>query len=167
MLFQSVEGSNLSSQNSSRPSYGSGIKNSCDRQLLANAVRNITVGLLIAVLKVILVLGDAEDPNKGSSGSAGAKIYNVDDEDDDDDYALMFKGKKDNCMDKAKLSDFAKHTLKQICNQEWVHNRCLQVSLFIFRRAKDTNAVFVQLEHKHNEKGRRAGQILKSCLHRK
>ena len=34
-------------------------------------------------------------------------------------------------MEKAKLSDIAKHTLKQICSQEWVHNRCLQVS-FIF-----------------------------------
>ena len=34
-------------------------------------------------------------------------------------------------MEKAKLSDIAKHTLKQICSQEWVHNRCLQVSLFL------------------------------------
>ena len=96
--------------------------------LLANAVRNITVGLLIAVLKVILVLGDAD------AGSKGGKIFNVDDDDDDDDdFAMIMKtGSKrsSNSMQKAKLSDFAKHTLKQICNQEWVHNRCLQV---IFR----------------------------------
>lgn len=118
MLFQSIEGS------SAKPSFGSGIKHSCDRQLLANAVRNITVGLLIAVLKVILVLGDAEDPSKGP----GVKIFNVDDDDDDDDgFSLMYKSSSKNSMHKAKLSDFAKHTLKQICNQEWVHNRCLQV----------------------------------------
>ena len=62
VLFQSVENS---IPNPSRPSFGSGIKHSCDRQLLASSIRNITVGLIIAVLKVILVLGDAEDPTKG------------------------------------------------------------------------------------------------------
>ena len=122
MLFQSVEGS---VPNPSRPNYGSGIKYSCDRQLLANSIRNITVGLIIAVLKVILVLGDAEDPTKGAP-----KIFNVDDdEDDDDDFGLMLKGGSKSSMEKAKLSDFAKHTLKQICSQEWVHNRCLQVRI--------------------------------------
>lgn len=100
---------------------------------MAYAHRNTTVGAIIAVLKAILVLGDAEDPNKGAS-----KIFNVDDDDDDDDddFGLVLKGSsgsKGGKGDNAKLSDFAKHTLRQICNQEWVHNRCLQV---MFKRPK-------------------------------
>lgn len=99
--------------------------------MLAYAHRNITVGAIIAVLKVILVLGDAEDPNKGAS-----KIFHVDDDDDDieDDFGLGLKSssasKGGSSIENAKLSDFAKHTLKQICSQEWVHNRCLQVINF-------------------------------------
>ena len=35
-------------------------------------------------------------------------------------------------MDDAdELSDFAKHILKQICSQKWVHNRCLQVRIVL------------------------------------
>ena len=90
---------------------------------MAYAHRNTTVGAIIAVLKAILVLGDAEDPNKGAS-----KIFNVDDDDDDDDdFGLVMKGSSKGSGAIDKLSDFAKHTLRQICNQEWVHNRCLQV----------------------------------------
>ena len=80
---------------------------SCDRQFLAYAHRYITVPPLIAALKVMLLLGDSED---SLQKNITQKRYNVDDDDDLD-----------------KLSDFAKHTLKQICSQEWVHNRCLQV----------------------------------------
>jgi hypothetical protein len=49
MLFQSVEGSVA---NPARTSYASGIKHSCDRQLLASSIRNVTIGLIIGVLKV-------------------------------------------------------------------------------------------------------------------
>ena len=94
---------------------------SCDRQFLAFAHRNITVPPLIAALKVMLLLGDAEDSTRGMT-----KIFNVDD-DDDDDFGLSMKSSSKGRQSNEKLSDFAKHTLKQICSQEWVHNRCLQV----------------------------------------
>ena len=32
-------------------------------------------------------------------------------------------------FESSSLSEFAKHTLRQICSQEWVHYRCLQVKL--------------------------------------
>ena len=73
---------------------------SCDRQFLAFAQRYITIPALIAALKVMLVLGDPPSKEEGS------RIYNVDEDE---------------------LSDFAKHILKKICSQKWVHNRCLQV----------------------------------------
>ena len=90
---------------------------SCDRQLLASHIRKISsAGLIIAVLKVILVVGD-------EGARSHQRIYNIDDDDDDDyDFGRMNKTKQN-----GKLSDFANHTLKQICSQEWVHNRCLQV----------------------------------------
>ena len=84
-----------------RPStHASGIKYSCDRHLLSSAHRNITVGAIIAVLKAILVLGDADS----SSGKSNL---------DDDDFGLGINvpgGRIEN----ASLSDFAKHTLKQV-----------------------------------------------------
>ncbi len=90
---------------------------------MSYAHRNITVAPTIAVLKAILVIGDTEDPNKDSS----SKMFGDDDDDDiEDDFGLGLKSKNRN-SDNTKLSDFAKHTLKQICSQEWVHNRCLQV----------------------------------------
>ena len=119
MLFQSVENSSPT-----RSGYGSGIKLSCDRQLLASHVRNIPVGLIIAVLKVILVVGD-----EGAKNPAPAKIFNIDDDEDDEyDFGRMMNPRGPNSKnEKDELCDFAKHTLKQICSQEWVHNRCLQV----------------------------------------
>ena len=64
----------------------------------------------------MLLLGDSED---SLQKNITQKRYNVDDDDDLD-----------------KLSDFAKHTLKQICSQEWVHNRCLQVIFKSFKWEK-------------------------------
>ena len=63
-------------------------------------------------------MGDAEDPTQGDP-----RIFNVDSDDDLD----MLRGSSG-----SRLSDIAKHTLKQICSQEWVHNRCLQVSNTLF-----------------------------------
>ncbi|XP_046392614.1 mediator of RNA polymerase II transcription subunit 12-like protein isoform X2 [Ischnura elegans] len=62
---------------------GYGIKLSCDRHLLAAALKNIRVGAVLAVLKAILVLGDATardnrsrkgDQGKGSVGSSGGNV---------------------------------------------------------------------------------------------
>ena len=75
-------------------------------------------------MKVILVVGD-----EGAKNPAPAKIYNIDDDEDDEyDFGRMMNPRGPSSKnEKDELCDFAKHTLKQICSQEWVHNRCLQV----------------------------------------
>ncbi len=45
-------------------------------------------------------------------------------QDDDFGLGLSMGGSH---LENSSLSDFAKHTLRQICCQEWVHDRCLQV----------------------------------------
>ena len=95
-------------------------------------------------------MGDAEDPTKGDP-----KIFNVDS--DDEDLGL-FRGsgsKSGRSMEKAKLSDVAKHTLKQICSQEWVHNRCLQVSytFFLFCFNRERKSRFQELLYSHHQSG--------------
>jgi mediator of RNA polymerase II transcription subunit 12 len=85
-----------------RPStHASGIKYSCDRHLLSSAHRNITVGAIIAVLKAILVL------DYGNSGKSSSNL-------DDDDFGLGINLPAGARIENASLSDFAKHTLKQV-----------------------------------------------------
>ena len=131
---------------------------------MAYAHRNITVPPLIAALKVMLLLGDAEDSTRGMT-----KIFNVDDE-DDDDFGLSMKSSSKGRQSNEKLSDFAKHTLKQICSQEWVHNRCLQVRYYklnilamikfmyfekihAYFEAIDTNVEFAHIQSTQTGKG--------------
>jgi mediator of RNA polymerase II transcription subunit 12 len=112
--------------------HPSGIRHSCDRHLLSAAHRNITVGAIIAVLKAILVLGDT-----GVPAPTGPNLLD-DDDDEDDDFGLgsvvggasIRKGRGRGGGGRganASVSDLARHTLRQICQQEWVHDRCLQV----------------------------------------
>ena len=89
----------------------------------------------------MLLLGDAEDSTRGMT-----KIFNVDD-DDDDDFGLSMKSSSKGRQSNEKLSDFAKHTLKQICSQEWVHNRCLQVRQITHTISNDH--VFMYFEKNH------------------
>ena len=102
-----------------RPSaHSSGIKYSCDRQLLSSAHRNITVGAIIAILKAILVLGDATDfENLDSFGNRNPS-KNKDLSKNEDEYFNMTP--TDLSMETASLSDFAKHALRHICRQQWV-----------------------------------------------
>jgi mediator of RNA polymerase II transcription subunit 12 len=141
-LFKSVDSIHSSSQlyyslGSPKPmpgpsSHTSGIKSSCDRHLLSSAHKNITVGAIIAVLKAILVLGDAENKSSihsllgdGGGSKSGGKGGNFD-EDDDFGLGLSLNSGRGG-IENSSLSEFAKHTLRQICCQEWVHDRCLQV----------------------------------------
>ena len=115
-------------------SHTSGIRSSCDRHLLSSAHRNIAVPAIIAVLKAILVLGDEENKTAASSSSLhsllgeGKSKGNFDDDDDDDeDFSFASLNSGRGGIESSSLSEFAKHTLRQICSQEWVHYRCLQV----------------------------------------
>ncbi|XP_032453194.1 mediator of RNA polymerase II transcription subunit 12 isoform X4 [Nasonia vitripennis] len=131
------------------------IKLSCDRHLLAAAHNNICVGPLIAVLKAILVVGDAtagkQPPKKpdtqmphakggpgsvGGSGPGELSISHILGTSDilggSDDLGLdlgMSSSSSSVGMTTENvkgLSDFAQHVLRQICSQEWVLERCLQ-----------------------------------------
>jgi len=93
------------------PSNPLGIKLSCDRHLLAATHANISsgilVGAIIAVLKALLVLGH--------SASKGPRDVST--------IALLTEEE----LSKLLLGDLATWTLNQICGQEWVRDRCLQV----------------------------------------
>ncbi|TRY73773.1 hypothetical protein TCAL_00950 [Tigriopus californicus] len=126
-LFESVDiyqptihfnsNQSTSSCHSKQAAHPSGIYSSCDRHLLSSAHRNMTVGAIIAVLKGILVLGDAEE-DKSSDNN---KKYG------DGDYrSLGLSGMRGSRMENASLSQFARYTLKQISQQDWVHDRCRQ-----------------------------------------
>lgn len=130
-LFKSVDAiqpmfySMGSPQPMPRPStHASGIKYSCDRHLLSSAHRSITVGAIIAMLKMlkVLVLGDSESSDKSKSvqNLLGTNM-------DEDDFGLGMSTLSGGRIENSSLSEFAKHTMKQICSQEWVQDRCLQV----------------------------------------
>eukprot|EP00095_Tigriopus_kingsejongensis_P004973 maker-scaffold96_size378025-snap-gene-2.33 protein:Tk04973 transcript:maker-scaffold96_size378025-snap-gene-2.33-mRNA-1 annotation:"mediator of rna polymerase ii transcription subunit 12" len=121
-LFESVDiyqpTIHFASQSShSKPAaHPSGIYSSCDRHLLSSAHRNITVGAIIAVLKAILVLGDAEEDKDGDKYPEG-EYGNL------GSMSGMRGGQR---LDKASLPAFARYTLRQISQQDWVHDRCRQ-----------------------------------------
>ncbi|XP_065336450.1 mediator of RNA polymerase II transcription subunit 12 isoform X5 [Cloeon dipterum] len=117
------------------------IRLSCDRHLLAAAHNNINIGALLAVLKGILVMGDATArDSKGKKDSVGpvSKSVSVGSSGElsishilgtsdllgaNDDPLLDVSGQR---LEKAGLSEYAQHVLQQICSQEWVLVRCLQ-----------------------------------------
>ncbi|XP_059479681.1 mediator of RNA polymerase II transcription subunit 12 isoform X2 [Neocloeon triangulifer] len=117
------------------------IRLSCDRHLLAAAHNNINIGALLAVLKGILVMGDATARDcKGKKDSVGpvsksisvcgsgelsiSHILGTSDLLSANDDPLLDVGAQR--LEKAGLSEYAQHVLQQICSQEWVLVRCLQ-----------------------------------------
>lgn len=127
------------------------IKLSCDRHLLAAAHKNIGVAPVLAVLKGILVVGDATAQKAQSSifgserrsglntpvhpGStpkhAGDLSHILGTSDlsvlgNTDESMLDLTQNNTNQETTTSLSDFAQHVLRQICSQEWVLERCLQ-----------------------------------------
>uniref|UniRef100_A0A7M4EH02 Mediator complex subunit 12L n=1 Tax=Crocodylus porosus TaxID=8502 RepID=A0A7M4EH02_CROPO len=109
-----------------------GIRSSCDRHLLTAAHNSIEVGAVFAVLKAILMLGDAEI---GSSSINSLKNEDfsmrglLDDLDDDEiwgaSHTLTSCGKAIS-VETASLSEYARYVLRTICQQEWVGEHCLK-----------------------------------------
>ncbi|XP_021252420.1 mediator of RNA polymerase II transcription subunit 12-like protein isoform X7 [Numida meleagris] len=109
-----------------------GIRSSCDRHLLAAAHNSIEVGAVFAVLKAILMLGDAEI---GSSSVTAVKNEELpvrglleelpEDEAWGSSHALKSCGKAVS-IETASLSEYARYVLRTICQQEWVGEHCLK-----------------------------------------
>ncbi|XP_046669089.1 mediator of RNA polymerase II transcription subunit 12 isoform X4 [Homalodisca vitripennis] len=118
------------------------IKLSCDRHLLAAAHNNIQVGPVLAVLKAILVVGDATAKrttgslSKKSDSQSGGVVGGVKSElsishilgtSDMGGELLMDLAASGGVDGTAhSLSDLAQLVLREICSQEWVLERCLQ-----------------------------------------
>ncbi|XP_010081309.1 PREDICTED: mediator of RNA polymerase II transcription subunit 12-like protein, partial [Pterocles gutturalis] len=109
-----------------------GIRSSCDRHLLAAAHNSIEVGAVFAVLKAILMLGDAEigSSNVGSVKSEDFHVRSLLDELNEDEvwassHALKSCGKAVS-IETASLSEYARYVLRTICQQEWVGEHCLK-----------------------------------------
>nr|XP_033813858.1 mediator of RNA polymerase II transcription subunit 12-like protein isoform X2 [Geotrypetes seraphini] len=109
-----------------------GIRSSCDRHLLAAAHNSIEVGAVFAVLKAILMLGDAEIGNS-SINSSYNDDFNIncilDDINEDDILGASKTVKavgKAVSIETASLSEYARYVLRTICQQEWVGEHCLK-----------------------------------------
>jgi len=104
--------------------HATGIKLSCDRHLLAathaNISSGINVGSIIAVLKALLCLtltSSGDLPMSHILGTGGERSSSI-----DDDFGLGTRGGSSGKT----LGELANLTLRQICSQEWVRDRCLQ-----------------------------------------
>ncbi|NXY84700.1 MD12L protein, partial [Alcedo cyanopectus] len=108
-----------------------GIRSSCDRHLLAAAHNSIEVGAVFAVLKAILMLGDAEiGSNVSSLKSEGFHGRGLLDEVPEDEVWGSSQSLK-SCgktvpVETASLSEYARYVLRTICQQEWVGEHCLK-----------------------------------------
>ncbi|KAF6385124.1 mediator complex subunit 12L [Rhinolophus ferrumequinum] len=109
-----------------------GIRSSCDRHLLAAAHNSIEVGAVFAVLKAIMMLGDAKIGNNNVSS-----LKNDDftmrtlrrDGNADDIWAASQNSKscgKSISIETANLREYARYVLRTICQQEWVGEHCLK-----------------------------------------
>ncbi|XP_054537145.1 mediator of RNA polymerase II transcription subunit 12-like protein isoform X11 [Pan troglodytes] len=109
-----------------------GIRSSCDRHLLAAAHNSIEVGAVFAVLKAIMMLGDAKIGNNSVSS-----LKNDDftmrglrcDGNADDIWTASQNPKscgKSISIETANLREYARYVLRTICQQEWVGEHCLK-----------------------------------------
>uniref|UniRef100_A0A803TYP2 Mediator complex subunit Med12 domain-containing protein n=1 Tax=Anolis carolinensis TaxID=28377 RepID=A0A803TYP2_ANOCA len=97
------------------------IRSSCDRRLLTAAHNSIEVGAVFAVLKAILMLGDAEI-GSNSIPSLKKSDYSMWDA---SSHSLKSCGKPVS-IETASLSEYARYVLRSICQQEWVGEHCLK-----------------------------------------
>ncbi|XP_066858427.1 mediator of RNA polymerase II transcription subunit 12-like protein isoform X17 [Anser cygnoides] len=109
-----------------------GIRSSCDRHLLAAAHNSIEVGAVFAVLKAILMLGDAEigsnsvNPMKSEDFTMRGLLEDLnEDEMWGSSHTLKSCGKAVS-IETASLSEYARYVLRTICQQEWVGEHCLK-----------------------------------------
>ncbi|XP_050821741.1 mediator of RNA polymerase II transcription subunit 12-like protein isoform X2 [Gopherus flavomarginatus] len=108
-----------------------GIRSSCDRHLLTAAHNSIEVGAVFAVLKAILMLGDAEIGNSGVNSLKNEDFTLrglLDDLNDDEIWGAShtLKCGKAISIETASLSEYARYVLRTICQQEWVGEHCLK-----------------------------------------
>uniref|UniRef100_F6T2D4 Mediator complex subunit 12L n=1 Tax=Monodelphis domestica TaxID=13616 RepID=F6T2D4_MONDO len=110
-----------------------GIRSSCDRHLLAAAHNSIEVGAVFAVLKAILMLGDAEIGSNSNANALKSEDFTMrgllDDMNDDDIWNASQSMKpcgKAVSIETASLSEYARYVLRTICQQEWVGEHCLK-----------------------------------------
>ncbi|XP_061493052.1 mediator of RNA polymerase II transcription subunit 12-like protein [Rhineura floridana] len=110
-----------------------GIRSSCDRRLLTAAHNSIEVGAVFAVLKAILMLGDAEIGSnsicslKKSDYSVRRLLGDLNDDEIWDAASHSFKScGKPFSIETASLSEYARYVLRSICQQEWVGEHCLK-----------------------------------------
>nr|KAF6478103.1 mediator complex subunit 12L [Molossus molossus] len=109
-----------------------GIRSSCDRHLLAAAHNSIEVGAVFAVLKAIMMLGDAKIGNNSVS-SLKSEDFAVRglrrDGNGDDLWTASQSAKpcgKGISIETANLREYARYVLRTICQQEWVGEHCLK-----------------------------------------
>uniref|UniRef100_A0A8C8YV13 Mediator complex subunit 12L n=1 Tax=Prolemur simus TaxID=1328070 RepID=A0A8C8YV13_PROSS len=109
-----------------------GIRSSCDRHLLAAAHNSIEVGAVFAVLKAIMMLGDAKI---GSNNVSSLKNDDFTmrglrrDGNADDIWTATQNSKacgKSISIETANLREYARYVLRTICQQEWVGEHCLK-----------------------------------------
>ncbi|MBZ3878408.1 Mediator of RNA polymerase II transcription subunit 12-like protein [Sciurus carolinensis] len=109
-----------------------GIRSSCDRHLLAAAHNSIEVGAVFAVLKAIMMLGDAKI---GSSSVSSLKnddftLRSLRREGTAEDVRSASHGAKPCAksisIETANLREYARYVLRTICQQEWVGEHCLK-----------------------------------------
>uniref|UniRef100_A0A8D9FIE5 Mediator of RNA polymerase II transcription subunit 12-like protein n=1 Tax=Cacopsylla melanoneura TaxID=428564 RepID=A0A8D9FIE5_9HEMI len=142
----------------SAPSSGhspSSIRLGCDRHLLTAAHNNIRVGPVLAVLKAIIVVGDAtanypppvkkspsslqntpSNPPKLPGELSISHILGTTDMSASNDLLLMdlvSGGSGSMETSTPGLSEFASLVLREICSQEWVLDRCLGTPEELFR----------------------------------
>ncbi|NWV85032.1 MD12L protein, partial [Dasyornis broadbenti] len=109
-----------------------GIRSSCDRHLLAAAHKGIEVGAVFAVLKAILMLGDAEIGSNSVSSLKSEEFHVrgfLDELNEEEiwgsSHTLESCGKAVS-IETASLSEYARYVLRMICQQEWVGEHCLK-----------------------------------------
>ena len=100
------------------PTNAPGIKLSCDRHLLASTHSSVSSGIIlgaiVAVLKALLVLGH-------SAAKTSMDVSSIPHLSEDD-------------LTKLPLGELALWSLHQICSQDWVRDRCLQVPDDLFSK---------------------------------
>nr|CAH7731850.1 unnamed protein product [Callosobruchus chinensis] len=129
-LFRTAEGPqpglySVGSPSITTPRPPLGVRLSCDRHLLAAAHRNIHLGPVLAVLKAVLIVGDAtakEGAELSLSNILGTSDLHTGADGPNLDLPQSSTG---NAESTASLSAFANHVLREICSQQWVLETCL------------------------------------------
>ncbi|KAM4821379.1 mediator of RNA polymerase II transcription subunit 12-like protein [Thomomys bottae] len=105
-----------------------GIRSSCDRHLLAAAHNSIEVGAVFAVLKAIMMLGDAKisSNNVSSLKNDEFTLRGMRREGNAEDIWTASQKGKGISIETANLREYARYVLRTICQQEWVGEHCLK-----------------------------------------